>query len=368
VIVGRYFLREILTPWLVAVALFGHLVVFGELLKISDAVTGFGIGAADLAKAIIFSLPPLFGLLIPITFLFAALLAMGRWSHDREWIGLQALGYRPYQLFILPTILGSILGLITMLLLLFGEPWGLKGLQEIAARGAQQALAQGIQAKTFTSWVPGVTFYAERKAEKHYEGVLLADERQSEQPLVVSAREARIVPSVKSEWIVFELLDGTFVLQSRDGQKRRVVSFKKSRYVLNVGSLVGRKLGNITPAQALYPAQLLEKIEQAKQNPSRAGYHALLTITLHRKIALGVATLVFGLLAVTLGLWSRDGASARGFLVCALIVVGYYYLGRGLELSARAGHFSALWAAWSPNLVGFCLWLVLNRFAFGAAR
>ncbi len=80
----------------------------------------------------------------------------------------------------------------------------------------------------------------------------------------------------------------------------------------------------------------------------------------HRKLALPLGTLIFVALAVPLGLRSGSAARARAFLLCALVVGSYYYLGRVAELDARAGGISAALAAWLPNIVGIMVlgWLL----------
>ena len=86
---------------------------------------------------------------------------------------------------------------------------------------------------------------------------------------------------------------------------------------------------------------------------------ALSTITLHRKLALPLATIIFALLAVPLACRATGGARARGFLFSAGIVGAYYYLGRAVELMARSGRFDPVLAAWTPNLIGFAACVIL---------
>ena len=65
-----------------------------------------------------------------------------------------------------------------------------------------------------------------------------------------------------------------------------------------------------------------------------------------------IATIIFALLAIPLGCRGERGSRARSFLFSALIVGGYYYIGRAAELQARHGDFPVLLAAWLPNLIG----------------
>jgi lipopolysaccharide export system permease protein len=361
--IDRYLTREIAAPFVVGLGLFGVVVTFGELLKISDAVTGVGIGAGDFASALLYSLPPLFGLLLPVSGLFATLLAVGRLASDRELVALTAAGVSPYRLLWVPAATGLVLGGVSAVALLWGEPWGLQGLQRIMARGAQRAIAEGVRVGQFNEWVEGVTFFARGRDGDALTEVMLADRRDRERPVVVSARRGQVHAGAEARDLVFDLEDGAILLYESARPRRRLVRFERSRYRVDVGELVDDKLINVTRAQALYPGQLVTAIA----SETRSRRKALYTVTLHRKVALPLATLIFTLLAVPLAARAGGGARARGFLFSAAIVAGYYYVGRATELWARSGGLPAPLAAWVPNLIGlgllaFLLWRLPRRF------
>lgn len=362
----RYLLREVAVPFCVGLGLFFVVVVFGELIKISDAVTGLGIGAADFATALLYSLPPLLGLLLPMSTLFAMLLAVGRLAADRELIAAFSAGLDPFALLRVPLLVGTVLAAISTCLLLLGEPWGIQGLQNLMARSAQASIASGVRVGQFNEWVDDVVFFAKGEEQNGVlVDVMLADRRDREHPIVVSARRGRVIVGAHAHDIVFDLEEGTILSYSADGASQRLIEFERGQYRLDVGALVEGKLFNVTRAQGMYPWQLWEKSETDPRPRRRALY----TVTLHRKVALPLATIIFALLAVPLACRATSGARARGFLYSAGIVAAYYYIGRAAELSARAGGMPAALAAWLPNLCGVvALVILLWRFRFWAAR
>ena len=62
---------------------------------------------------------------LPIAFLLAILLGLGRLNEDRELTALQALGIGPMQLLAGPLAIGVVLGGFMLLLTSTAEPWGL---------------------------------------------------------------------------------------------------------------------------------------------------------------------------------------------------------------------------------------------------
>jgi lipopolysaccharide export system permease protein len=354
----NYLFKEIAIPFTVGLGLFFVVVAFAQVLKVSDAVTGLGITGGEIMVALLYSLPPLMGLLIPVSLLFATLLGIGRLSSDREVIAMSAAGVSPFRLLRMPTILGLLLGLICSCALVEGEPWGIRGLRQLMSASAQRALAAGVRVGEFNEWVSGVTFMAKRQVGKDLFDVVFADRRDKRRPIVISAKRGQVGTGERAQDIVFDLYDGAIVLHDDDSGVIRVLHFEKSLYRLDVQGLVQNKLRTATPLQELS----LWKLWDQSQDPSQsASTRAFCTITLHRKLALPVATLLFALLAVPLAARPMGGARARGFLYSAGIVGAYYYLGRAVELAARNQSFDPVLAAWLPNLIGLAALIIMVR-------
>jgi lipopolysaccharide export system permease protein len=360
----RYVLREIGVPIVVGLSLFFMVVTFVELFTISDATTGLGITGPDMLQALLYSLPPLTGLLLPASALFATLLAIGRMSADREVMGLTALGVSPYRLLRVPALLGVVLGALSCYALVFGEPWGVRGLRDLMARGAQRALAGGVRADEFQEWIPGVTFLARERVGNDLHGVMLADRRDPDRAVVITAKSGVVVSGAQSRDIVFALRDGSIVVHDAHADAARVIRFETSDYRIDVQSIVGRKAKTLPAVQAKDAITLWEDVH----DESFVGDRALEMVVLNRKFALPVATIVFALLAVPLACSRTSAARARGFLYSAGLVAAYYYIGRWAELSARSGNLNAALAAWIPNILGVLgMAVLLVRFRGKAA-
>jgi lipopolysaccharide export LptBFGC system permease protein LptF len=223
---------------------------------------------------------------------------------------------------------------------------------------AQRSLAAGVRVGEFNEWVSGVTFMAQRQTGKDLFDVVFADRRDERRPILISARRGRIATGARAQDIVFDLYDGAIVLHDDDSGMVRVLHFEKSLYRLDVQNLVTGKLRTATSLQEMSLWQLWDESQDLGRSSSERAFR---TITLNRKLALPVATLLFALLAVPLAARSLGGARARGFLYSAGIVGTYYYLGRAVELAARKGSFDPLLAAWLPNLIGLAALVILLR-------
>ena len=360
----RYVLREIAVPLFVGLGLFFVVVAFSQVLQVADAVTGLGIGVGDMGRALIFSLPPLFGLLPPVSTLFAVLLAIGRLSADREVRGLGASGIAPYRLLRVPALTGVVLGGIACIASIWGEPWGVRGLRDLMARSAQRSLAAGVEPGVFSEWLPGIMFSADGRRSGSLADVLFADLRDPQRPVVIAARSGTVRPGAEAGDIVLDMHDGHVVFQTEKGDGR-VIRFTDSAYRLDVDRLVGNKGKTLSPVQELSQAELLERSRAPDVSANRRAQYL---VAFNRRLAVPLATLIFALLAVPIACQRTGNARARGFLYSAAIVGGYYYVGRALELAARHGDANPVLAAWAPNLVGTAAAVILLiRFARSAA-
>ena len=352
----RYLFREIATPFFAGLGLFFAVVTFVQVLKVSDSVTGLGITGSEVAQALLYSLPPLLGLLIPVSGLFATLLGVGRLAGDRELLATAAAGISPFRWLRVPLAWGMLLAVLSGVSVAFGEPWGIQGLRTLMARSAQRALASGVRLGEFNEWVPNVTFLAMGRQGPDFTDVVFADQRDRQQPLMVSARFGNIYPGDHPRDIIFAMRDGTMVINQPDSGTERVIHFDASLYRLDVGQLVGKKALRINHVQEKSLAALWQDMHDPTQSPPM---RALFTVIFYRRFSLPLAALVFCGLAVPLASRSTGGARARGFLLSTAIVGIYYYVGRAAELAARAGDFNAVLAAWLPDLLGACLFVLL---------
>lgn len=355
-LLDRYLLREIALPFAIGIGLFFVVVAFGQVLQISDSVTGLGISGAEVLQALMYSMPPLMGLLIPASCLFSTLLAVGRMASDKEIVAMSAGGVSPYDLLRVPFWTGVVLSIVAAVFLVRGEPWGIQGLRELMSRSAQRALASGVRSGEFHQWVPGVTFLARGKQGDDLTEVVFADRRDEARPLVISARRGKILSAAAAKDLVFALSDGVVLVEDKDTGRYRVIHFEHSDYRLDVESLVGNKAVTLQPVQGESMEQLWQNAHDPQLKP---GERALRMVVFNRKLALPLATIIFSLLAVPLACRTGGGARARGFLWSAAIIGGYYYVGRAAELSARGGRYDAVLAAWTPNLLGVLALIVL---------
>lgn len=351
----RYLLRQLAAPFAVALLLCFFLLSFAQLLKTADATTGFGLGLGDIWRVIAYSLPPMLAVIIPLAWLFAVQLAIGRMGEDRELLALASFGLSPTRLLWIPGLMGLLLTLLCTSLQVWAEPWGVRGLRQLLARGAQRALTEAVQAGTQVQWVGGVSFSARTREGDTLRGIIVADRRHPVRPTLVTAEEGRLQPATGVADVVFAMERGSVVVEDLERGSARQLHFDRARYRLDVAGLT------LDKAKTL-PALLGEDMDSLANLAWHGATRRLrryAAVLWHRRLALPWAATILGLVAVTLAVGARRGARARGFLFSLLIAAAYYSCGRGAELWARGGQISPFLAAWLPNLLCVALLVCL---------
>jgi len=84
-----------------------------------------------------------------------------------------------------------------------------------------------------------------------------------------------------------------------------------------------------------------------------------LSVEVHKKISIPLSCLLFGLIAVPLGIQSHRSIKSRGFAVGLIIVSVFYLLRIGGEALVEMGYLPAFIGVWTPNIIFAILGIIL---------
>ncbi len=347
-----YLARATLLPFAGGLTLFVVVTAFAEVLTFTDTTTGLGIGVADMAALVLFSLPPLLGLLLPISGLYATLLAVGAMAQNRELLALAQMGYSPWPLLRVPAVLGVTLAALSAWALMVGEPWGIRCIRQKMAEGTTRALIDSVRPGLFYDWADGLTFWARGVDRQGFTAVMLADHRHRDNPTVISAARGTLTVGSAPQELWIELESGTVLQEGQKQDSSQVLHFDRGMWRIDVGALVRQKLRRVSDSQELSMAMLRQ---ESHRKDLSLDARVLRAFMWHRKLAVPVAAIIFTVMAVPIGVAARHGHRVGGIVLSTLALAGYYHLGRFLELSARSGRFSGALAAWLPDGVALLM-------------
>jgi lipopolysaccharide export system permease protein len=348
-LLARYLLKELLVPLVVWVAFLFLLLFVMQFLRGTDVLLGSAIRADDIGRLILYLGPHFLVMALPIAFLLAILLGMGRMSEDRELMALQALGVGPLQLLAAPVVVSVGLSGLMVLLACTAEPWGLSSVRDLVNEVIKKNVAGDVKSGVFYEDLSDLTLYAERVDPEggQWTHVLLHDDRDPNNPMLVLANRGQVSTQGRGEAMRLELEAGEVHRASSASTDYSVIRFERGEIAVGLSGM-GRKNKFRSPKEEMTPGELLQAADDAERN---GGDPRPFLMSLHSRLGNAVAPLAFALMGTPLAIGRRQSGRAWGYLLTLGGYVLFYLLSRAFEHMGVQGKMPIVLAGQLPNVV-----------------
>jgi lipopolysaccharide export system permease protein len=276
-----------------------------------------------------------------------------------EITAMKASGISLYQMLPPVALFSGVMFVATLFLTLQGAPWGAYAFRELAFQLARKHISVAFKEGVFNEVFPGFVVYADqiRVQDGVMEGIFIHDQHSSEVPLQILAKKGRFVKSEKGgDVLSLHMENGTVFQVSAKETKLRRIHFERYEVNLDLSlSQVQEKLKGKRGEE--WDISLLLKNMKTRMKKGKPTRDILIEI--HRRLAIAVGCLIYGLLALPLALQAGPREQSHGFLMGTLVILVYYLLfsaGRTLAENASVPPGIALWA---PNILFGTLAVVL---------
>lgn len=354
----RLLFREIVVPLVLSLSLVSLMLVALQILQLNEILFGSGFEPIELVRSALYFFPHFGIIAVPLAFLLAVMLGLGRLAEDNELIAFTALGRSPVGLYVVPSIVGLVLGGAVGWLAFEGEPWGLRGLHAQLDAIIKRNVANDIRPGVFFEEIPRVTLFTAGANERtgDWERVLLHDSAGDGTPFFITAKEGRVAADGDDAELELRLGDGELHRVSEDGTYTRA-RFGTAAFALGVSDFLKRQNKFNRPANELRFAQMRPAIDAAREAGDEAAARRL-SVARHARIASVLSCLLFGLVAVPLAAGGQ-GARSRSFVSTVVAFAAYYVLLATFRGLGEGGSLAPWLAAWMPNLVALVVASVL---------
>ncbi len=359
-ILNWYVFRELLGPFLISVLTFSMFMLMGRALKLSDLLVNRGMGFFDVLQLITYIYIPFLGYIIPMALLLTILLGLGRLSSDNEIVAMKSSGISLFQL-VLPVSLFSLIALfITTFLTLYANPWGFKSLKNFAVKALQSLSEVGIQEKVFYDEFKGMLIYVDKSEGQGgvMEGIFIADKSDQTISTTIVAKKGYITSVPESLSINLRLLDGSIHRVGKVVESYQMGSF--NTYDINI-NLDASSLSELDYSEMTL-SELLATIKSLSPDNPEVNE---IKVEFHKKFSIPFACIVFGLIAIPLGIRKVRGGKSYGLIISLLVCLVYYLLLLTGESLGKNGTLPPLLSMWLPNIIMALLGMYLF---FHAAR
>ena len=360
--IDRYLIAEVLPPFGLGLLVYTFILLLQLIFRLAEMIVRRGVPATEVGRLLLFSMPNIVVITIPMAFLFGVLVAIGRLASESELTALRSSGcslrraYRP--IFGLSVVVTLVTGVLSVWVL----PRANHQLQRLSLEIATRSVSQQVEARVFYDEWPDLMLYVydSPPSGSSWRGVFVAET--GPQQKITVAEAGRVDLSAGGDRLVLDLESATVHETDREAPARyRMLRSQSAQRPLAEDSFFSSRT-RVKTSKGLRELTLEELAERAEDPDANSQIRNLARVEWHKKFSIPVACIVFGLLGVALSGRAGRGAKSSGFALSIAIILVYWILISNGEEWARIGRMSPILAMWLPNLaLGGLGWAMLVR-------
>jgi len=345
----RYIFRELLGPFCLGVFLFTFVMLSNLLIKLMDLFITKGVGFSTVLSILGLSLPYLLVMTIPMSVLLAVLAAFSRFSGDSEITAMKSSGISLHRMMPAVLLFAVLAYMVNSFIYIGVLPRTNLTLKQLRYDVLRRQASIGIKPHVFNTDFVNLVIYVSDvdHDEGIMNGIFIADNRNTEQPLVVVAQHG------------FEMIDpgqNTVTLRLANGCTHEILGKKRQRYSttpfthmdLNLDMTIFQKATVSKSDREMTVSELLAK---ARRNEERGRSSNRQWVEIWKKTSFPFACFVFAFLGVPLGITTRRGGKSACFATAIGLILVYYILLTGCTGLSEEGKLSPFLATWLPNFL-----------------
>ncbi len=342
----KYIFFEMLPGFTLGVMVFISILLLLQALRLAEFILIHGSDASVGIKLMLYMAVSFLPVILPMSLLFSVLMTYGRLSGDSEIVALRALGLSTRHLMTPALLLSGVAGLASAQTSFYLAPWGNRQAEltvnDISKMKASATIREGVFSEGFFNLV----VYANKVDTNngYLEDVFIFDERNPSAPLTIIAKGGQLHTSKNQmgQSAFLRLLNGN--IHRTNEATYTKIDFKT--YDINLFDAAKNNTKNKT-----YPSYNIDEVKEKLKDPHLDTKQRIrFEVEYHRRWALAVACLIFGLLAVSLGTNSnkRSGKS-NGLVLSILVIIAYWVLYAAGESLAKKEQLPTWVAIWMAN-------------------
>lgn len=395
-ILTRYILKEMVGPTVLGFLFYTSIILMQRLFDMAAMIIRRSLSAEAVGKLLLYSMPNIVVLTVPMSILFGILIAVGRLSSDSEIVAMRALGlstrtiYRPVFVF---TFLAFLLNLY---LINYVLPEGNRQFVTLRAELMTSSAQQAIKPRVFYDEYQSLMIYVNDidPATGRWKGVFIADNRTDESRDASTAAEAAdnlaappdddpdvaalsasgsgqrlivaqsgdlaIAQPSKDIWMNLTAAETHIWNPARPDRYDHTRNQSQRLLLPATGgdfdvTTMARSLREMNLAQLIEQERALERVNREEDRITRN----LARVEIHKKFAIPFACIAFGILGLPLGITNRRGGKSSGFSLSILIILFYYVLINNAEQWAARGQIPPWLGMWAANIILLALGIYL---------
>ena len=358
-----YLLKELFPSFILGLIGFTFVLLTGRILQLIELFVNKGIALSYLLRLVYYLIPSFLVLTIPMATLLSVLLTFNRLSSDNEVTALKASGVSLYQMIPPVAVLALVAFTATTLLSLYSLPQANHSSRSLLYQMASTKAHAGVKERVFNDDFEGLVLYVEKVVPNSadWENVFLSDSRNPSETVSIIAPQGTVLSDPQRMTVTLRLKNGAIHRLGDKSEAYQKIDFNRYDLRLDLKAAWRDK-----PEDKKHPAdmslpELLRTIQllRAQQADTKPQW-----VKVHEKFSIPFACLVFGLIAVPLGVQARTtraGKSTGFSWSIGVLLIYYLCTNTGTSLAER-GAFNLELGMWAPNalFLGLGLYLLVK--------
>ncbi len=332
-VLDRYVLRSTIKPFFGALAVTTMILLLDRVFDLMDLVIKKGVALDVVGLVLTYSLPFILSMTIPMSVFVGSLVAFGRMAQDHEFLAMLSSGISLNRA-IASVVLASVF--ITLFLFWFNDRvvpesnYRLKNLLlDIYEKKPTAQIRQGTFTRVGPFWI-----YVGRKDDRtlKIEDVVIQELTNTGTQTITAKGGTMFIDTARR--LNFVLHEGEIHQYDRRAMDYRRVSFTEYRLQIPLNDELIRKQRKWRSDREKSVSMLLKERAEVKKRweESKRRDRGLLrrmnslTVEVHKKFSMPVASIIFVFLAAYIGFLMRRGGFGPAFGVSFFVFIVYYVL------------------------------------------
>jgi lipopolysaccharide export system permease protein len=336
--------------FLLGVFVFVSILLMFQALRLTEFILVFGVKVSTVLEMMGYLSMSFLPILFPMSLIFTVILIYGRLSSDSEIVALRAAGLSMVSIGAPALILSFLVSILSLQTSFHLAPWGHQKFDALINQLGSAKPGVTIKEGTFSDGFFDLVVYANKVDNKQgtLHDVFIYDER-TQPPIAIVAREGRIVKDDEKpgQSAALQLTDGSF----HRATEARHTKIDFRTYDLHLFAPVNQSSISSKATIALTLDELRQALrgEAGELKPEK---RIDLETEFHKRIAIGLACFILGVIGVALGtVTNRRNVKAGGAVLSIGIIVTYWILFLASESLARGGILVPWLAMWLTNII-----------------
>jgi lipopolysaccharide export system permease protein len=338
---------EMVFPFLLSTGVITTILMMNQIFEFIPFLQSTGVELDAIFQMILFSLPPVLMISVPISLMIGIYAGISRLSADSELIVMRASGVSLSFFFKPALFMALLVAAFVLLQTFFLGPLGVRNLEELKYGILKKQTRLNLSVQQINNFFGQKLIYIFEKDGDLFKGIFISDWSPTNHSGIIEAQSGKIFLNDKTHKIVFQLYDGK-IHNRIDEEGYRIISFKTLDYDLTPPKTenknVPSRFNKGNPLENRMDTELTmdELYEEISTLPTDSKKYYEYIDEFHARIVTVLSCLCFAIFALPMGIYNPRSPKAGNIVYMVLVLITYFFIYARLRTMVTGGDISAI--------------------------